>query len=129
MYEIEFYEDENGYSEIATYIKKLRDRSAKNKECRIQLNKIVAYFDLLQEKGTRIGEPVTKHLEGEFWELRPLKERYIYAYYENNKFIILHKFTKKTKKLPKRELEQAKRNLKLFKERERKNDNLENVKG
>ena len=129
MYQIQFYEDENGYSEIAAYIKALREKSMRNKESRIQLNKIVAYFDMLQEKGTRIGEPVTKHLEGEIWELRPLKHRFLYAYYDNNRFIILHQFIKKTKKLPKRELEQAKRNLNLFREREKKNDNLENIKG
>lgn len=68
--------------------------------------------------GTRIGEPVTKHLEGEIWELRPLKNRFLYAYCKNNKFIILHHFVKKTLKTPRRELETVKRKLKDYMERE-----------
>ena len=126
MYSIEFYEDESGYSEIADYIKRLKRKSIKSKESRIQFNKIVAYFDLLEEMGSRVGEPVTKHLDGDIWELRPLKHRFLYAYYEKGKFIILHHFIKKSKKLPKRELEQAKRNLKSWMERVNKDGNMEN---
>ena len=111
MYEIEFYENKNGISETANYIKELNQKSSTNKESRINFNKIVAYLDLLEEFGPRIGEPVTKHLEGEIWELRPLRNRFLYAYHKDNKFIILHHFIKKTQKTPKREIEQAKRNL------------------
>lgn len=117
MYEIEFYEDKNGRSEIADFIKELNRKAAANKESRINFNKIVAYLDMLEELGTRIGEPVTKHLEGEIWELRPLRNRLLYAYHKDNKFIILHHFIKKTQKTPKREIEQAKRNLQDYLER------------
>ena len=41
----------------------------------------------------------------------------LFACYKNNTFILLHYFTKKTKKLPQKELEQALRNLNNFKER------------
>ncbi len=116
MYEIEFYEDKNGKSEVADYIKKLNTK-ATSKECRVNFNKIVAYMDMLEELGTRVGEPVTKHLDGEIWELRPLKNRFLYAYYKDNRFIILHHFIKKTQKTPKHEIEQAKRNLKDYLER------------
>lgn len=119
MYEIEFYEDKNGKSAIADFIRELNVRAVTNKECRINFNKIVAYMDMLEEFGTRIGEPVTKHLDGEIWELRPLKNRLLYAYYKDNKFIILHHFVKKTQKTPKREIEQAKRNLQDYLERNR----------
>lgn len=117
MYEIEFYEDKDGKSEIADFIKTLNVKAATSKECRINFNKIVAYMDMLEELGTRIGEPVTKHLDGEIWELRPLKNRFLYAYYKGNKFIILHHFIKKTQKTPKREIEHAKRNLQDYLER------------
>lgn len=124
MYEIIFYEDKNGRSEVESYIRELGRKSKTNKSARITFNKIVAYFDLLQEMGTRVGEPVTKHLEGEIWELRPLKNRFLYAYYKDNKFIVLHNFVKKTQKTPKRELENAKRKLKDFVERNENNDNM-----
>ena len=114
MYEIEFYEDKDGKSEIADFIKTLNVKAATSKECRINFNKIVAYMDMLEELGTRIGEPVTKHLDGEIWELRPLKNRFLYAYYKDNKFIILHHFIKKTQKTPKTMIAKAENVLKEY---------------
>lgn len=111
MFEIIFYEDKNGNSEVIEYIRNLERKKNTNKESRINFRKTVAYFDALQELGTRVGEPVTKHLEGEIWELRPLKNRFLYAYYKDGKFIVLHHFVKKTKKTPKREIEKAKMKL------------------
>lgn len=108
MYEIEFYEDKNGKSEIADFIKELNIKAATSKECRINFNKIAAYMDMLEEFGTRVGEPVTKHLDGEIWELRPLKNRLLYAYYKDNKFILLHHFTKKHRKRPNGKLSRLK---------------------
>lgn len=117
MYNIIFYEDKKGNSEVIDYIKSLREASAESKESRINFNKTIAYIDLLEEMGTRVGEPVTKHLEGEIWELRPLRNRILYAYYKDNSFIILHHFIKKTRKTPRKELQRAKRNLQDFIER------------
>lgn len=51
MYNIEFYEDKNGNSEIADYIKELNAKAATSKECRINFNKIEAYMDMLEELG------------------------------------------------------------------------------
>lgn len=117
MYIIEFYEDKNGKSDVADFIRNLNAKAATSKESRINFNKIVAYLDMLEEMGTRIGEPVTKHLDGEIWELRPLRNRFLYAYYKDNRFVILHHFLKKTQKTPRREIEQAKRNLQDYLER------------
>ena len=117
MYEIVFYEDKNGKCEVAEYLHQLREQSATSKDSKINFNKIVAYIDVLEEMGTRIGEPVTKHLDGEIWELRPLRNRILYAFYQDNKIIVLHHFMKKTRKTPKKEVERAKQNLKDFLER------------
>ena len=117
MYEIEFYEDKDGYSEIAEHIRMLKKKSASSKESRINFNKIVAYLDVLERFGTRVGEPVTKHLDGEIWELRPVKHRYLYAYVNDNKFLILHYFIKKTQKTPRKELDKALKRLEDYKER------------
>lgn len=111
MYDVIFYSDSKGKEPIAEYISELRQKFYTDKNARIHFNKIVAYIDILCEKGTRAGEPVTKHLDGDIWELRPLDNRILYAYYKDNLFILLHHFTKKTNKTPPRELEQAKRNL------------------
>lgn len=117
MYEIIFYEDAKGNNDVIDFIEELQRSSKSNKEKRIYLNKVVAYLDMLEQMGTRVGEPVTKHLDGEIWELRPLKWRILYAYYKDNRFIILHYFVKKTKRTPKREIEKAKRNLADYLER------------
>ncbi len=117
MYEIRFYEDERGLSEVKTFIKELKDKSTTSKDARINFNKVVAYIDALEEFGTRMGEPITKHLDGEIWELRPLANRILYAFYKTNTFILLHHFEKKTNKTPKREIEKAKRELEDYKRR------------
>jgi phage-related protein len=117
MYDVIFYSDSKGDEPIAEFISKLRKKSYADKNARINLNKIIAYIDLLCEKGTRIGEPVTKHLEDDIWELRPIDNRILFAYYKDNQFLLLHHFIKKTNKTPQREIRQAKRNLADYIER------------
>jgi len=121
MYKVIFYEDKKGNKQVEKFVKDLYAQSQTDKNAKIHFNKIVAYFDLLEELGTRVGQPITKHLEGEIWELRPLNNRILYAYYKDNTFIMLHQFVKKTQKTPPKEIEQAKRNLKDYIER---NDNI-----
>lgn len=115
MYKIVFYRDKNGKSEVVEYLKELSVKT--DKDSRINFGKIIAYFNKLMQYGTRIGDPVTKHLDGEIWELRPLKNRILYAYLKDQKFIVLHQFVKRTQKTPKKEIERAKRNLKDYLER------------
>ncbi|MBO5524538.1 MAG: type II toxin-antitoxin system RelE/ParE family toxin [Roseburia sp.] len=117
MYTIIFYEDKNGYSEVAEFIKDLNKKAETSKESRVNFNKIVAYLDILEEMGTRAGTPVTKHLDGEIWELRPLRNRILYAYYKDNTFIILHHFLKRTQKTPRKEIQRAKKCLQDYLER------------
>lgn len=107
MYKIEFYEDKNGKSEIYEYIKKLNNN--KSKENRIKLKKIKAYMEMLSIYGLNLSEPYIKKIDNEIWELRPLKDRILFASLHNNKFILLSVFTKKTKKTPKKEIEKAKK--------------------
>ena len=115
MYDIEFYEDINGNSEIYEYIKKIK--SIKNKENKQKAKKIDLYIDLLSEYGLSLTEPYIKKVEKEIWELRPLRDRILFASWYNNKFILLSIFMKKTQKTPKREIEKAKRLLEDYKKR------------
>ena len=117
MYKIIFYEDSRGHAPTAEHIETLRKQSQTSKDARINLNKIVAYLDMLEEKGTVVGEPVVKHLDGEIWEVRPLDNRILFATYKGNIYILLHHFTKKTQKTPPQEIQQAKRNLADYRER------------
>ena len=120
MYEIIFYQDKNGNQPILEYIQELDRRT--DKESRIKVNKIYDYIDYLQNAGTTAREPYVKHLDGEIWELRPIRNRILFAAWNGNEFILLHRFVKKTNKTPQREIDQAKRNLADYKERSKRNE-------
>lgn len=120
MYKIEFYCDQNGKEPVLQYLEELACKN--DKDSRIKLNKIRDYMKILKEHGTRAGEPYVKHIEGEIWELRPLRDRILFVGWDGNRFILLHYFMKKTQKTPKREIEQAKRNMKDFVERSIENE-------
>ncbi len=71
MYEIEMYEDKNGYSEVYEYINELNKNN--NKDNRIKLKKINMYIELLSKHGLSLTEPYIKKLDKDIWELRPRK--------------------------------------------------------
>ncbi|MDL2263143.1 type II toxin-antitoxin system RelE/ParE family toxin [Synergistaceae bacterium OttesenSCG-928-I11] len=115
MYKVFFYRDKNGDSQIEAYIQEL---SAKNtKDSRIKLSKIYEHIKYLSETGPQAKEPYVKHLDGEIFELRPIRDRILFAAWDGESFILLHRFMKKTQKTPQREIDQAKRNLADHKER------------
>ena len=98
MYEVEFYEDANGVSELWDFLEELRVKSATNKDARIQHKQIALYIQLLQDSGTRLPENITKHLVEDIWELRPGNNRVFYFCWRENKFVLLHQFRKKSQK-------------------------------
>lgn len=77
---------------------------------------------MLSLNGLILGEPYIKHLNNDIWELRPLRDRILFAYWDNNNFILLSTFMKQTQKTPQREIEKAKRNLKDFIRRSENNE-------
>lgn len=119
MFEVEFYETRQGVQPVKEALIKLRDKAQTSKDARIQYQKILTHIRALEVYGTRMGEPQVKHLDGSLWELRPLAHRIIFFYRQDNTFVLLHHFIKKTQKTPKKEIEQATRNLKDFLERKK----------
>jgi phage-related protein len=115
LYDVVFYKDKNGNQPVLEYIKSLALHS--DKESRIKLHKIQDYIKALRTYGTLAGEPYIKHLDGDIWELRPIRDRILFAAYMGDRFVLLHHFMKKTQKTPPREIEQAKRELDDIKER------------
>lgn len=117
MFDVIFYENNRGDKPIEQYLLSLRNQQ--NKDSRIKLNKITEYIKKLSEFGTRLGMPEIEKIEGadNLWELRPLKDRIFFAYWKDNTFVLLHHFIKKSKKTPKNEINQAKRNLQDWLER------------
>lgn len=118
MFEVEIYEDAAGRSEIADWLEELNAKARTSKESRTRLKKVAEYIELLKTYGTQVGAPAVKHItNSDLWELRPTRDRIFFAYWKDNKFILLSHFLKKTQKTPPREIERAKRILSDFLER------------
>lgn len=117
MFEVIFYRDKNGKSDVEDYIRELAKKSATSKTDRINLTKILSYLNSLSTYGTRVGQPVVKHISNDIWELRPLSNRIFFFYWKDNKFVMLHHFIKKSQKTPKKEIEIAEQRYDDFLER------------
>lgn len=108
MYEIEFYETEDGKCPIWDFLEALRLKAPTNKDARIQHKQASLYIELLQQNGTHMNAEITKRLDDGIWELRPGNNRVFYFFYQNDTYVLLHQFRKKSQKTPKREIEKAK---------------------
>lgn len=108
-YVIEFYEKEDGKSELWDFLEKLRLSSKTDKSSRIQYKQMILYIQMLQCNGTMLPSNITKHIDEDIWELRPGNNRVLYFFCHDNKFVLLHHFRKTTQRTPKKEIEKAKK--------------------
>ena len=108
MYGIEFYATADGKCPIWDFLEALRLKAPTNKDARIQHKQASLYIELLQQNGTHMNAEITKHLDDGIWELRPGNNRVFYFFYQNDTYVLLHQFRKKSQKTPKREIEKAK---------------------
>lgn len=116
MHEIIFYEDSSGKNPVREYMRELE--KSKSKDSRIKLNKINDYIQALSVYGVaELNGNYVKHLDGEIWELRPIRDRILFAGVVGGRYVLLHQFMKQTQKTPAREIEKAKRELADFRER------------
>lgn len=115
MYSVKFYKDKDGNEPVKEFLRELGEKTEKNS--RVNFNKIRDYIKVLGMYGTRAGEPFVKHLSGDIWELRPLRNRILFFGYDGRQFILLSHFIKKTQKTPQREIEAAEKLMKDYIER------------
>lgn len=120
MYNIFFYKDKKGNEPVKEYIISLKKKNSK--DSLIKLQKIQDYLNILRENGTRAGMPFVRYLDGELWELRPLKDRILFFAYNGNDIILLSQFHKKTQKTPLREIKKANKLMKDYIERGNENE-------
>lgn len=115
-YNIIFYEKQNGKSEVFDFLENLRIKSSTSKDARIQYKQVTLFIELLTLNGTILPDTITKHLTEDIWELRPGANRIFYFFCDNDTYVLLHSFRKKSKKTPRREIDKAKaeRNDYLF---------------
>lgn len=83
------------------------------------LANFVHIVEMIEEFGSNLGQPYTSKVEKDLFEIRAKgKEgigRSFYCTTNEREVIILHSFIKKTQKIPKKELEVARKRLKEFK--------------
>lgn len=122
MFKVNFYQTRKGKQPVKDFLVRLNSEAETSKSSRIRLKKIYEYIGVLANNGTRAGEKFTKHISGNLWELRPLSDRIFFFFWHENTFVLLHHFLKKTQKTPKKEIEQAIRNMLDFIERTKGNE-------
>ncbi len=99
MYEVIFYEDENGNSDIFDYFQRISHSN--QKQDKAIYVKMQHQINLLRVLGTTLHAPQAKQLKGldlPLWELRPMPERVFYGVWQGNKFVLLSHYTKKKNK-------------------------------
>ena len=109
---VELYDRPDGTSPVVEFIE---EQASKNQA------KIFAELDDMVEFGLMPRGNKLKHLEGKLWELRfrgvGRQFRFIYFAYTGRKIVVLHGFSKKTPKTPRRELKTAHRRLQDYLDR------------
>lgn len=75
--------------------------------------KVIRSLQLLKEFGPMMGMPNVRYLEEDIYELRTKFStnifRTFFFHLEGNQLVLLHGFTKKQQKTPRKEIEKAKR--------------------
>ena len=103
-FEIELYCKENGDSPVDEFIDSLDEKMQA---------KILMGIALLRKNGNLLREPYTKHLMDGIFELRTKQgsdiSRVLYFFVIGRKIVLTNGFIKKTAKLPKSEIDLAKK--------------------
>lgn len=113
MYTIKFFKSKNGDVPVLDYINDLEEKSIKNKNARVKKDKINKVLELLKDKGTTIGPPTIRNLEGHLYKIRALDSR-MFFFRDGDTFIMLTHFIKNTQKTPEKEKAIARKRVKEY---------------
>lgn len=106
-WKITYYETSSGKFPVKEFIDKLVE---------IPRTRVYNTLELLAEFGVNLGLPHARKVTGTpLWELRVLGERSVRIFYiakEGKEFLLLHAFTKKKQKTPRKEIKTVLRRLK-----------------
>ncbi len=116
-FEVEFYTKDNGEKPAKDFILSLDIKMRA---------KILGIIDVLEEKGTQLREPYSKHLQDGIFEIRGKVgsdiTRVLYFFYYGKRIVLTNGFIKKTQQTPKNEIKLAKLYRKDFFERVKDNE-------
>ncbi|MBQ9004015.1 MAG: type II toxin-antitoxin system RelE/ParE family toxin [Eggerthellaceae bacterium] len=104
MFDVDYYEDENGKKPAEEFIDSLDVKMRA---------KVFGRLELLEEHGSELGMPFSRHLDDGVFELRTVVgnniTRILYFFVVGRRVILTHGFVKKTRKTPAREIDRAKK--------------------
>lgn len=113
---VTFYELESGRSPVQDFIRQLQPP---------ERVRVLRKLEMLQLAGLELSMPHVLPLQGsEIWELRVtgrVQHRVFYVAIQERSFLLLHAFTKKTQRTPRREIDIAEDRLREFRERHNEN--------
>ena len=89
------YVDDRGNNPVKEFIKSLplKERA-----------KILAYISELEKQGNNLRRPLADYLEDSIYELRPKDNRIFYFFYLRDSAVLLHAIKKKTREIPRDDL-------------------------
>ncbi len=78
--------------------------------------RVLRTIDLLERFGSGLGLPHAKKISPDLFELRISGKQKVRIFYtfRNSEAVLLHSFVKKSQKIPKKELEVAKKKIKML---------------
>ena len=95
MFQLEFYESDDGKQPVSDFLDSLDVKMAA---------KLVGLMEILEEKGTQLRLPYSAPLGDGIFELRCKQgsniTRALYFFFKGGKIIVTNGFTKKTQKIP-----------------------------
>lgn len=110
MFSIEFYTTDAGNCPVKKFIQNLEKRSKA---------KVASCLEKLEIEGPDLSMPFSKFVKDGICELRikanSKQHRILYFFFINNKIILLHAFTKKTKAISKKDLNIAEKRMEEIK--------------
>ncbi|MBI3385268.1 type II toxin-antitoxin system RelE/ParE family toxin [Candidatus Gottesmanbacteria bacterium] len=105
-WKIIYYESPSGQKPVFDFIENLSP---------VAKSKVINSFNLLTDFGINMRQPHVKKISGtDLWEIRILGQdslRFFYKTIKEQTFLLLHGFTKKKQKTPKKEINTARRRL------------------
>ena len=113
-FDVDFFELENGDCPVKNYLDSI------DKKMRAKMLRTIG---LLETNGNMLGMPYSEYLDDGIFELRSKQgsdiSRVLYFFCIGRKIILTHGFTKKTNKVPRSEIETAKKYRTIYLESQR----------
>ena len=98
IFTIEWFENESGKSQVRAFYESLNNQDRA---------KVLSLFERMGDIGKIYDKTKFRHERGEIYAFKPQPHRFLSCFYKGQRIIVLTGFTKKSKKIPAKELKRA----------------------